>query len=141
MVAAMPRKKGTKKHFPFQETEAKSCESDKIPETKHACIVEAHESTKQRLELSLPEDHEDHIAGKGYNPQIGAQFYSHASSDQNSGCESSSGQGMEEARNDSSLAVGQCKEQKKNYSGSTKRQKESPLCYIDGQLPSKKMRG
>ena len=35
--------------------------------TKHACIVEAHESTRQRLESSLPKDHEDHIAGKGYN--------------------------------------------------------------------------
>ena len=31
------------------------------------CIVEAHESTRQRLELSLPKDHEDLIAGKGYN--------------------------------------------------------------------------
>ena len=25
------------------------------------------ESTRQRLELPLPKDHEDHIAGKGYN--------------------------------------------------------------------------
>ena len=30
------------------------------------CIVEAHESTRQRLESSLPKDHEDHIAGKGF---------------------------------------------------------------------------
>ena len=34
--------------------------------TKHACIVEGHESTRQRLESSLPKDHEDHIAGRGY---------------------------------------------------------------------------
>ena len=26
----------------LQETEAKSCESNKIPKTKRACIVEAH---------------------------------------------------------------------------------------------------
>ena len=38
----------------LQETEAKSCESNKIPKTKRACIVEAHESTRQRLESSLP---------------------------------------------------------------------------------------
>ena len=63
----MPCKKGTKKHFPFQETEAKSCESNKIAKRKHACIMEAHESTRQRLESSLPKDHEDHIAGEGYN--------------------------------------------------------------------------
>ena len=59
--------KGTKKRSSFQETEATSCESNKIPKPKHACIVDAHESTRQRLEPSLPKDHEDHIAGKGYN--------------------------------------------------------------------------
>ena len=67
MVAAMPCKKGTKKHSGLQETDAKSDESNEIPKTKHACIVEVHESKRQRLESSLPKDHEDHIAGKGYN--------------------------------------------------------------------------
>ena len=67
MDAAMPCKKGTKKLSIFQETEAKSCESYKIPKTNHACIVEAHESTRQRLESLLPNDHEDHIAGKRYH--------------------------------------------------------------------------
>ena len=37
----------------LQETEAKS-ESNKIPKTKRACVVEAHESTRQRLESSRP---------------------------------------------------------------------------------------
>ena len=63
----MPCKKGTKKLSSFQETEAKSCQSNKIPKAKHACIVEADEPTRQHLEPSLPKDHEDHIAGKGYN--------------------------------------------------------------------------
>ena len=59
---------GTKKHCSPQETEARSCESNKIPKTKHACIVEAHESTRQRLESSPPKDlEENHIAGKKYN--------------------------------------------------------------------------
>ena len=62
----MPCKRRTKKHFGFQETEAKSGEFIKIPKTKHACIVEAYESTRQRLESSLPTDHEDHIAGKEF---------------------------------------------------------------------------
>ena len=65
MVAAMPYRKGTKKHSGLQETEAKSDESNKIPKTKHTRIVEVHESTRQRLESSLPKDHEDDIAGKG----------------------------------------------------------------------------
>ena len=42
-------------------------EFNKIPRTSHPCIVEAHESTRQRVESSLPQDHEDHIVGKGYN--------------------------------------------------------------------------
>ena len=41
---------------------------DKVTiKTKHACIVEAYECTGRRLESSLPQDHEDHIAGKGYS--------------------------------------------------------------------------
>ena len=36
--AAMPCKRGTKKRSSFQETEAKNCESNKIPKTNHACI-------------------------------------------------------------------------------------------------------
>ena len=51
--------------------------------------VEAHESTRQRLESSLPKDHADHIAGKGYNSMTHynlVQVYSNASSDEDSGC-------------------------------------------------------
>ena len=53
--AAMHCKKITKKHSEFQETEAKSGEFNKIPKTMHTCIVETHESTRKRLESSLPE--------------------------------------------------------------------------------------
>ena len=34
--------------------------------SRFACILEASESTRLRMEESLPNDHEDHIAGKGY---------------------------------------------------------------------------
>ena len=34
---------------------------------KLACILEASESTRMRMEETLPKDHEDHIAGKGDN--------------------------------------------------------------------------
>ena len=40
--------------------------SNKI-KTKLACILEASESTKLRMAESLPNHHEDHIAGKGDN--------------------------------------------------------------------------
>ena len=35
--------------------------------TKLACILEANESTRMRMENSEPSNHEDHIAGKGEN--------------------------------------------------------------------------
>ena len=35
--------------------------------SKLACILEASESTRLRMEESLPNYHEDHIAGKGEN--------------------------------------------------------------------------
>ena len=67
MEAALPCKKGTKKHSGFQETEAKSDVSNKIPKTRHACIVEAQESTRQRLESTLSRNHKDHIAERVFN--------------------------------------------------------------------------
>ena len=39
---------------PPQETERRGRKPCSTPKTKHACIVEAHESTRQRLESSLP---------------------------------------------------------------------------------------
>ena len=43
-----------------------SFESNKI-KTKLACILEADESTRLRMGNSLPNHHQDHIAGKGDN--------------------------------------------------------------------------
>ena len=54
----------------------KTCQENKNGETrsktndfksKFACILEASESTRMRMERSLPNHHEDHIAGKGDN--------------------------------------------------------------------------
>ena len=41
--------------------------STRFQKTKHACIVDAHESTRKRMESTLPKDHEDHIAQQGFN--------------------------------------------------------------------------
>ena len=38
----------------------------KNSKTVYGCIVESHESTRQRVESSQPKNHEDHIAGKGF---------------------------------------------------------------------------
>ena len=55
------RRKRSKK---LRETDDETKGSKNIQRIKHARIVEAHESTRKRLESALPEDHEYHIAEK-----------------------------------------------------------------------------
>ena len=72
-----------------------------IQKTKHARTVPAHETTRKRLEPTLPKDHDDHRAERvqfDNSLQFGAQVCSDALSGENSGRASSSGEGMEEAR-------------------------------------------
>ena len=58
----------TKKHSKkLRAGVSESDESKKIQKTKHACIVETHETTRKRLEPTLPKDHDDHRAERGYN--------------------------------------------------------------------------
>ena len=68
--------------------------------SKCACILEASESTRLRMEESLPNYHEDHIAGRGLqfttSLQFGTQFYSYASSNEDTRSKSSSGKRMGE---------------------------------------------
>ena len=61
-------RRGTKKQCSPQETEERRFVNPTRSKTNHACIVEAHEPTRQRLESSLPKGHEDHIAGRGDTP-------------------------------------------------------------------------
>ena len=61
MALAMPCKMS--KNNQNWETHGKSNEI----KSKLACILEASESTRMRMEETLPKDHEDHIAGKGDN--------------------------------------------------------------------------
>ena len=59
MAPAMPCK--TCKKSKYGETRGKSDET----KSKLACILEGSESTRMRMEESLPKYHQDHIAGKG----------------------------------------------------------------------------
>ena len=61
MAPAMPCK--TFKKNKHGETRSKTNDF----KSKIACILEASESTRMRMEETLPKYHEDHIAGKGDN--------------------------------------------------------------------------
>ena len=67
MEAAMPCK--VKNHH-CRET----CGESDTRRSKYACIVEAHECTKKVLERTLPKDHEDRIAWKGFNKWHGPRL-------------------------------------------------------------------
>ena len=109
--AAMLCKRGTKKRSSFQETWVKSCDFNNIQKPKHACIVEAHESTRKRLESSLPKDHEDHMAEKGFNSSshffLMHEICFHASSEEILDARGSSGQRVGEARKVAGVAIDQ----------------------------------
>ena len=88
------------------ESASESDESNKIQKTKLACIVEAHESTRRRLEPTPPKDHEDHITEKDNNSK--------------SNC----------ARKVASVTTGQGREQNGRYFWSTEKKKKKVHCAI-----------
>ena len=59
MVPAMPCMTCKKNNH------GETCSKTNDFRSKFACILEASESTRMRMEESLPKYHEDHIAGKG----------------------------------------------------------------------------
>ena len=75
---------------PPRETERRGRKPYSIPKTKHACIVEAHESLRQRLEPSLPKNsRRPHCKQRIYfdDPlQFASQVYADAASSENYGC-------------------------------------------------------
>ena len=94
--------------------------NEKQSKTMCCCIVESHESTRQRAEPSQSQIHEDRIAGRGSASidtlQFGSQVSSDATSDENFGCKSCRGQGMEEVRDNPSMGFGKSQEQRGGFS-------------------------
>ena len=139
MAPAMPCKKMA--HTSITKV-MQSNGNEKEFKTMYGWTVKSHESTRQRSRIFAVQNWWRSHCWKGvyfYDTlQLGAQVYSDATSDENSGCNGYRGQGMEKARDDPSMEIGKFQEQKGDYSRSTKRQKESPLCNIDGHLSPQK---
>ena len=108
--------------------------SDNIQKSKHACIVETHESTRKRLEGTIKRSRRSHC-GQGVqiveSLKSCGQVCSYAPSNENPGSNRSSGQGIGEARKVAGVANDQSKEQNGGHSGSTKRAKNFPFCYAE----------
>ena len=63
----MPCKMETRKRLRKLRETVASGNTNPDKKTKNACIEEAHELTRKRLESTLPGSHEDHIADNGFN--------------------------------------------------------------------------
>ena len=100
MAPAVPCK--TSKNSQHGATRGKSNDF----KSKFACILEVSESSRMRMEESLPNYHEDHIAGKGDNSLQHYNLvhkFSFASSHEDSRSKGSSGQKMGETGKDSGV--------------------------------------
>ena len=111
--------------------QARQQRSNKVHKTMHASIVEAHESTRKRLESTPPRSHEDHIAEKGFNsishdnsehkfiPMLQAMKILDAKAAVN--------KEWEKLDKGASMTIGHGKEQNEGHPGSTQRKKKSTL--------------
>ena len=82
---------GTRKRCKELRETVASGDTHPHKKTKFACIVEAHESTRKRLESTPPRNHDDHSAERGFNSMnrsnLVHKISSNAPSDENCGCE------------------------------------------------------
>ena len=93
LKAAMPCKMVARRCFKELREAVASEDTHPHKKIKYARVVQAHESTRKRLESTLPRNHEDHIAERGFNSLTRYNLvnkFSDAPSDENSGCDSSS---------------------------------------------------
>ena len=93
--------------------------------TKYACNVEPHESTRKRLESTLPRNHEDHIAEQGFNSvhhhNLVHKFIPMPQAMKIPDAKSAVDKTLGKVRENASLAVGKHEEQERCYPGSTKK--------------------
>ena len=139
MEAAVLCKMGAKKRSKkSRETDDETKESNKIQKTKHACIVAAHESTSKRLESTLSQDHEDHIAERGFNStshyNLVHKFVPMPQAMKNPDAKAAMDKEWKKLKTLPAWQLDKVKSKKRGHSGSTRREKESPFCYIDGLL-------
>ena len=123
-----------------QRCERETCRTPDARKTKYACIVEADESTRTRLEGTLQKDHEDHIAGKRINSlkhyDLVHKLNPMPKSNENTRCESSSGQRMGKTRANTGMPADGSQKQKRGDRWSKERRQNLPFRVINGHLSS-----
>ena len=133
MEAAMPCK--------VRKTMCKeTCAGPEVKKSKSACIVDANESTRKRLEGTQHKNHEDHIGDQAFNSpshyNLVHKFIPMPQALKIPEAKAGSVQRMGKARENASMASDESQEQKRGHPGGTKRRKNSPLRCTHGHLSS-----
>ena len=106
--------------------------------TEHGCIVEAHESTRKRLETTLLRDHEDHIAEKGFKSishfNLVHKFFRCLKRGKILGSKAAT----KNERSSKSCQRGTWTKWRAKKDVSLEAPSKSPCCFIDGHLSSRK---
>ena len=143
MNAAMPFKRRAEHSSGLQTTVARPNSSSKVQKTKYACKVESHESTRQRVEPSPPEYHEDPIAGKGFKSMNHCNFvHIFIPMPQDAkipDAKAAVDKEWNKLETISAWQLNEVKSKKGSHPRGTKRQQESPLCCIDGHMSSQEL--
>ena len=134
MPAAMPCK------TPICQSSRETRRSLGKHKTKYACIVEADESMRIRLEGGPYRYHKIHIAAKGMNSlthcNLVQQVYSIASSNENTRCKGSSGKRMGKTRENTGMAADESQQQKWGDRWSKEWGQNRTLCVVNRSLSS-----
>ena len=143
MESPMLCKMGTKKRsMKLREFAKETTESNK--KTKHACIVEAQESTRKRLESTLPRNHEDQIAEKEFKSishcNLVHEFVPMPQAMNIPNAKPAVDKEWEKLEKLPAWQLDKVKCKKEVILDAQKREKQSPRCYIDGDLSSQECR-
>ena len=109
---------------------------NRFQKTVHECMMESHESTRQRVESSQPKHHEEHHCKQRFFNSMTHYNSVHMFIPRPQMQKTAVDKEWKKVRDDPSMEYGKSQEQKGGYSGSTERQKESSLCFIDGLVSS-----
>ena len=127
-----------KRAWKLQETSA-SENTNPREKTKYACIVEAHESTRKHLQSAHPRNYEDHIAEKGFKSfthhNLVHKFFHMPKAMKIPDAKAAVDKEWKKLETIPAWQLEIVKSKK--FSGTTKREKENPLGYMDVHLSSK----
>ena len=133
MPAAMPRKIPTKSSGETNRNIGKR-------KTKYACVVDADDSKRPRLEGAGHKPHQDHITAEGRILKLITILCTNSFrclKHKKTRCKGGSGERTGKTGENHGMAADESQEQKGGHQRGTEKQQQRSLCFIDGHMSSK----